>query len=111
MDLSLIVSLHLESGPAARALVELGRQSNVDVFWMGDEIPPLQIPAVNGLYSIADGWCAALKGTGLIWERSPTAWNHGLSVRHALPGEYEKLCQFPIGWGPDFIHPPTADWK
>lgn len=110
MDLSLIVSLHLEAGPAWQTLTSLGRQTDTQVYWAGDDdvrtIDTLRTPAVHGRYSVADAWCAALKGTGLTWEISVNS----LSIRPARPGEYEAQCQARVGWGPDFVHPPQANW-
>ncbi len=107
MDLSLIISLHIDAGPASDALSSLSRQAQIQIGWGGDVYDAPSVPAVHGVYSVAGGLCAVLQGTGLIW----TYRGNYLMVTRAHPGEYEALCQQPRGWGPDFIQPPQVNWK
>lgn len=90
VDLYLIVSLHLEAGPAEVALVSLARQTRVNVLWINDvdSISKQPIAALDGRYTIAASWYAALKGTGLVWYRV----NDTIAVSRAVAAEYDEQC-------------------
>lgn len=110
MDLSVIVALHIDAGPAELFFKSLCDQTDVaSCVWEREEVKHINIPAMHGDYFVWTAWCVALKGTGLTWD--PTIAPEYIVVRPARPGEYEAQCPVPNGWGPDFIHPPPADWR
>ena len=113
MDLSVIVALHIDAGPADPGLKSLCEQTGVpSCVWEREEVKHINFPAMQGDYFVWAAWCVALKGTGLTWD--PTIAPEYIvvrPVRPASPGEYEAQCPVPNGWGPDFIDPPKADWR
>lgn len=106
-DLALIVSLHIAAGPARTGLEQLIQQANVELVW-GD-IETAHTRAVDGRYSVFDGLCALLAGSGLTFHAAALGT---ITVFHQPPGEPDVQCQDTAnGFGPDFIEPPVADWK
>lgn len=110
MDLSVIVAIHIDAAPAESFLKSLCEQTDVaSCVWEREDFEHINIPAMQGYYYVSGAWCEALKGTGFIWDIR-IAPNY-IVVRPARPGEYEAQCPVTNGWGPDFIHPPQADWR
>lgn len=110
MDLSVIVAIHIDAGPAEPFLKSLCEQTDVpSCIWEPGSLDHINIPAMQGYYSASGAWCEALKGTGFIWDTSIAP--DYIVVKSARPGEWEAECPVPNGWGPDFIHPPQADWR
>lgn len=119
MDLSSIVMFHIEAGPAVEALNAMKDQVPVPVMFFPTKqyyvsrglLSPSEVHtrAVYGQYSVFEGLCALLEGSGLTFHNERTLVMIS-PERH--PGERDALCQDkPNGWGPDFIHPPVANWK
>jgi hypothetical protein len=107
MDIaSLIVVLHIDAGTAATTLKLMQGQTGVDTVWSTEQA---HTHAVHGRYSVFEGWCALLEGSGLIFDIGP---NIVLVRPEEYRGERNAECQDkPNGFGPGFVHPPVADWK
>lgn len=107
----LVFFMHIDAGPADKTLQLMAAQTNVDTLYDHETAPAYLTHAVRGTYGLFEGWCAFLEGSDLTFTYS--ADMNYVSVEHeAHPGDRDALCQDkPNGWGPDFIHPPVADWK
>lgn len=108
MDFSLIVVIHLQAGIASDTFNQMLAQAPTSIVWNPDALVSVPTPAVDGVYSTYAAWCALLKGTGLTLLRVGQIYEI-YPEKH--PGEYDAVCRKPNGWGPDFIHPPVADWR
>lgn len=107
--LDMIVFVHIDAGSANVTLGLMGQQFNAQVAWNYDLLEPYNTHAIEGSYGLFEGMCALLAGSGLTFTIAPRMIS---VVPQAHPGDLDTQCQDkPNGFGPDFIHPPVADWK
>lgn len=105
----IVFLLHIDAGAANETLMLMSKQTNVEVAWDYTLLESYDTHPIQGAYGLFEGWCALLAGSGLTF-RYGRGWVFVLPEAH--PGELDATCQDkPNGFGPDFIHPPVADWK
>jgi hypothetical protein len=111
----LIFAIHIPAGPANETLTELSLQTDIDTSWHMTQLIAVTTPAIEGRYGLYEAWCAILKGTGFTFTIRLSKIEHSpiLDVDpERYPGEHAKNCSDKHeGWGPQWIHPPVADWQ